>query len=131
GRGSPGTAAPGVATNAPLWPALSRHVPLNVDAWVVAPMCTGEPLGAGTIVRPNPTDPSGLMNAVPTADAADSAPQRSSVPSRRYTPPSWVTFTVTTLQYGCNCQRKVPRGWAPATAGARMLSTRTETRTNG
>jgi hypothetical protein len=60
--------------NVPVLPALSRHVPCRVEIEIVASTCTGAPLGAVTMVRPNPIDPSGFWKARPTTLACTGAP---------------------------------------------------------
>jgi hypothetical protein len=115
GRAVPPLPAPGVRTNGPDEPALSRQVPLNAPRVMSASTCRGRPPGAVTMFRPKPIVPSALGNAVPVTDAASAPPPHwSSVPSSRYTAPFCVMATVTTLQNGCSCQRNVPTGWASA-----------------
>ncbi len=114
GRGLPAAPGPGVDTKLPELPTLSRQVPPSAASEMAAATRTAAPPGAVTIVMPNPMVPSGFGNAMPLTLAARGAPHRSSVPSSEYRSPPCTTLTVTTLQYGSNCQRNVPSGWASA-----------------
>ena len=73
GRGPPPVLAPGVKTNAPECPALSRQVPLVAGRLTVASTCPGAPPGALTMFNPKPMLPLAFGKAVPITEA-DSPP---------------------------------------------------------
>ena len=83
GRAAPPVPAPAVNVKGPVLPALSRQVPLAEGSVIAALTWTGAAPGAVTMLKPKPSDPSGLVVARPTSVATTVAPHCSSVPSRR------------------------------------------------